>query len=105
MLLQESRRAARSSPEGDLILLDQLDRSLWNGDQITEGISFTETLLHRAVSVLTPWRRDVAAAHAEGSSSASTEWRQITSLYNRLIRIQSSPVVELNSAVAIAMRE
>src|SRR5713101_4651330 len=105
MLLQESRRAARSSPEGDLILLDQQDRSLWNRDQIAEGISFTENALASRRFGAYTLQAAIAAVHAEASSSASTDWRQITLLYNRLIRIQPSPDVELNRAVAIAMCE
>jgi RNA polymerase sigma-70 factor (ECF subfamily) len=105
MLLQESRRAARSSPEGDLILLDQQDRSLWDRDQIAEGISFTESALASRRFGAYTLQAAIAAVHAEASSSASTDWRQITLLYNRLIRIQPSPVVELNRAVAIAMCE
>jgi RNA polymerase sigma-70 factor (ECF subfamily) len=105
MLLQESRRAARSSPEGDLILLDQQDRSLWNKDQIAEGISFTESALASRRFGAYTLQAAIAAVHAEASSSASTDWRQITLLYNRLVRIQPSPVVELNRAVAIAMCE
>ena len=103
MLLQESRRAARSSPEGDVILLDQQDRTLWNRDQIAQGISFTEkALASRRFSAYT-LQAAIAAVHAEASSPASTDWRQIAMLYDRLIRIQPSPVVELNRAVAIAM--
>jgi RNA polymerase sigma-70 factor, ECF subfamily len=105
MLLQESRRAARSSPEGDLILLDQQDRSLWNRDQIAEGISFTENALASRRFGAYTLQAAIAAVHAEASSSTSTDWRQITLLYNGLIRIQPSPVVELNRAVAIAMCE
>jgi RNA polymerase sigma-70 factor (ECF subfamily) len=105
MLLQESRRAARSSPDGDLILLDQQDRSLWNRDQIAEGISFTENALASRRFGAYTLQAAIAAVHAEASSSAVTDWRQITLLYNRLIRIQPSPVVELNRAVAIAMCE
>ena len=105
MLLQESRRAARSSPEGDLILLDQQDRSLWNRDQIAEGISFTENALASRRFGAYTLQAAIAAVHAEASSSEPTDWRQITLLYNRLIRIQPSPVVELNRAVAIAMCE
>src|SRR6202040_518842 len=103
MLLQESRRAARSSPEGDLISLDQQDRSLWNKDQIAEGISFTESALASRRFGAYTLQAAIAAVHAEASSSTSTDWRQITLLYNRLVRIQPSPVVELNRAVAIAM--
>jgi RNA polymerase sigma-70 factor (ECF subfamily) len=105
MLLQESRRAARISAEGDLILLDQQDRSLWNRDQIAEGISFTENALASHRFGAYTLQAAIAAIHAEASSPASTDWRQDTLLYNRLIRIHPSPVVELNRAVAIAMCE
>lgn len=105
MLLQESRRAARSSPEGDLILLDQQDRSQWNRDQIAEGISFTETALASRRFGAYTLQAAIAAVHAEASSPASTDWRQIILLYDQLIRVQPSPVVELNRAVAVAMCE
>ena len=103
MLLQESRRAARSSAEGELILLDRQDRSLWNRDQIAEGIALTESALRSRRFGAYTLQAAIAAVHAESSSAASTDWRQITLLYDRLIRIQPSPVVELNRAVAIAM--
>ena len=105
MLLQESRRAARTSPDGDLILLEQQDRSLWNRDQIAEGISLTESALRSHRFGAYTLQAAIAAVHAESSSAASTDWRQITLLYDRLLRIQPSPVVELNRAVAIAMCE
>jgi RNA polymerase sigma-70 factor (ECF subfamily) len=105
MLLQESRRAARSSAEGELILLDQQDRLLWNRDQIVEGISLTESALRSRRFGAYTLQAAIAAVHAEASSAASTDWRQITLLYDRLIRIQPSPVVELNRAVAVAMCE
>jgi RNA polymerase sigma-70 factor, ECF subfamily len=105
MLLGESRRAARTSPDGDLILLEQQDRSLWNGDQIAEGISLTETALRSRRFGAYTLQAAIAAVHAESSSVASTDWRQITLLYDQLLRIQPSPVVELNRAVAIAMCE
>ena len=105
MLLQESRRAARTSPDGDLILLEQQDRSLWNTEQIAEGISLTESaLLSRRFGAYT-LQAAIAAVHAESPSAAATDWRQIALLYDRLLRIQPSPVVELNRAVAIAMCE
>jgi RNA polymerase sigma-70 factor (ECF subfamily) len=105
MLLHEARRAARTSPDGDLILLEQQDRSLWNRDQIAEGISLTERALASHRFGAYTLQAAIAAVHAESSSAASTDWRQITLLYDRLLRIQPSPVVELNRAVAIAMRE
>lgn len=103
MLLQESRRAARSSPEGELILLDRQDRSLWNRDGIAEGIALTESALRSRRFGPYTLQAAIAAVHAETSSAASTDWRQITLLYDRLISIQPSPVVELNRAVAVAM--
>jgi len=105
MLLQESRRAARSSADGELILLDQQDRSLWNRGQIAEGIALTESALRSRRFGAYTLQAAIAAVHAEASSAASTDWRQITLLYDRLIRIQPSPVVELNRAVAVAMCE
>jgi RNA polymerase sigma-70 factor, ECF subfamily len=105
MLLHESRRAARTSPTGDLILLEQQDRSLWNRDQITEGISLTESALRSHRFGAYTLQAAIAAVHAESSSVASTDWREITLLYDRLLQIQPSPVVELNRAVAIAMCE
>ncbi len=103
MLLHESRRAARTSADGDLILLEQQDRSLWNRDQIAEGISLTESALRSRRFGAYTLQAAIAAVHAESSSVASTDWRQITLLYDQLLRIQPSPVVELNRAVAIAM--
>ena len=105
ILLQESRRAARTSPDGDLILLEQQDRSLWNRDQIAEGISLTESALRSRRFGAYTLQVAIAAVHAESSSAASTDWRQITQLYDRLLRIQPSAVVQLNRAVAVAMCE
>ena len=105
MLLQESRRAARTSPDGDLILLEQQDRSLWNREQIAEGIALTESALRSRRFGAYTLQAAIAAVHAESSSTASTDWREITLLYDRLLRIYPSPVVELNRAVAIAMYE
>jgi RNA polymerase sigma-70 factor (ECF subfamily) len=105
MLLQESRRAARISPEGDLILLDDQNRALWNRDQIAEGISLTESALASRRFGAYTLQAAIAAVHADASTAASTDWKQIKALYNRLLRIQRSPVVELNRAVAVAMCE
>jgi len=105
MLLQESRRAARISSEGDLILLDHQNRALWNRDQIAEGISLTESALASRRFGAYTLQAAIAAVHADASTAASTDWRQITALYDRLLRIQLSPVVELNRAVAVAMCE
>jgi RNA polymerase sigma-70 factor (ECF subfamily) len=110
MLLQESRRAARTSPEGDLILLEDQNRSLWNREFINEGVALVEQALRtaRSRSVLAgPYtlQAAIAAVHAEAPSSAETDWNEIVALYDLLLRRQPSPVVELNRAVAIAMRD
>jgi RNA polymerase sigma-70 factor, ECF subfamily len=105
MLLQESRRAARTSPDGDLILLEQQDRSLWNRGQIAEGIALTESALQSRRFGAYTLQAAIAAVHAQSASVASTDWREITLLYERLLQVQPSPVVELNRAVAIAMCE
>jgi len=105
MLLHESRRAARTSGDGDLILLEQQDRSLWSRDQIVEGISLTESALQSRRFGAYTLQAAIAAVHAESSSVASTDWREIKLLYDRLLQIQRSPIVELNRAVAIAMCE
>jgi RNA polymerase sigma-70 factor (ECF subfamily) len=102
MLLQESRRAARTTPEGDLILLEHQNRSTWNRDQIAEGISFTENALQSRRFGAYTLQAAIAAVHARSSSVASTDWKEIALLYDRLLRILPSPVVELNRAVAIA---
>jgi RNA polymerase sigma-70 factor, ECF subfamily len=109
MLLQESRRAARTSPTGELILLENQDRALWNKEQIADGVA----LLEKALKSQQKSRRfgpytlqaAIAAVHAEAESMAATDWRQIVALYDQLVRIQPSPVVQLNRAVAIAMRD
>jgi len=103
MLIQESRRSTRTSPDGDLILLEHQDRSLWNKDQIAEGISLTESALASRRYGAFTLQAAIAAIHAKSSSAATTDWRQIALLYDRLLQIQPSPVVELNRAVAIAM--
>jgi RNA polymerase sigma-70 factor (ECF subfamily) len=103
MLIQESRRSTRTSPDGDLILLEHQDRSLWNKDQIAEGISLTESALASRRYGAFTLQAAIAAIHARSSSAATTDWRQITLLYDRLLQIQPSPVVELNRAVAVAM--
>ncbi len=103
MLLHESRRAARTSPTGKLILLENQDRSLWNREQIAEGVALLEKALHSRRFGSYTLQAAIAAVHAEAESVAATDWRQIVALYGRLLRIQSSPIVELNRAVAIAM--
>ncbi len=105
MLLQESRRAARTSPTGELILLENQDRSLWNREQIAEGGSLLEKALDSRRFGAYTLQAAIAAVHAEAESTAATDWRQIVAIYDQLMRIQPSPVVHLNRAVAIAMRD
>jgi RNA polymerase sigma-70 factor (ECF subfamily) len=105
MLLQESRRAARTSPDGELILLEHQDRSLWNRAQIAEGVALVQRALKSRRFGPYTLQAAIAAVHAEAESTAATDWRQIVALYNQLLRIQPSPVVDLNRAVAIAMRD
>jgi RNA polymerase sigma-70 factor, ECF subfamily len=105
MLLHDSRRAARTSPSGDLILLENQDRSLWNRDQIAEGISLAErALASRRIGPYTV-QAAIAAVHAEASTAAATDWARIVALYDVLMQADPSPVVELNRAVAVAMRD
>ena len=105
MLLQESRREARTSPDGDLILLQDQDRSRWNRGQIAEGLELIERALSsRRVGPYTI-QAAIAAVHAEATDAANTDWAQIVALYDVLLRIDSSAVVELNRAVAVAMRD
>jgi len=105
ILLQESRHAARTSPTGDLILLENQDRSLWNREQIAEGLALLEKALESRRFGSYTLQAAIAAVHAESESVAATDWRQIVALYDQLLRIQPSPVVQLNRAVAIAMRD
>src|SRR5262245_27836728 len=104
MLLQESRRAARTSDSGDLVLLEEQDRSLWNREQIAEGLSLVQRAL--ASQQIGPYilQAAIAAVHAEAQSAAATDWAQIASLYDALFRIEPSPIIELNRAVAVAQR-
>jgi len=105
MLLQESRRAARATPTGDIILLEDQDRSLWNQAQIREGKARLERAL--ASPSVGPYtvQAAIAAVHADAASPRDTDWHQIVELYDALLRIQPSPVIALNQAVAIAMRD
>jgi RNA polymerase sigma-70 factor (ECF subfamily) len=105
MLLQESRHAARKSPTGEMILLENQDRSLWNREQIAEGVALLEKALNSRRFGSYTLQAAIAAVHAEAKSVAATDWRQIVALYDQLVRIQPSPVVQLNRAVAIAMRD
>jgi RNA polymerase sigma-70 factor, ECF subfamily len=105
MLLHDSRRAARTSSSGEVILLDEQDRSLWNRDQIAEGVG----LLRQALSSrqVGPYavQAAIAAVHAEAPNAAVTDWSEIVGLYDVLSRLDPSPVIELNRAVAVAMRD
>jgi RNA polymerase sigma-70 factor (ECF subfamily) len=105
MLLQESRRAARTSPTGDLILLEDQDRSLWNRDQIAEGLALVERALTSRRFGPYTLQAAIASVHAEAPKAAATDWAQIVALYDVLVRAEPSPVVELNRAVAVAMRD
>jgi RNA polymerase sigma-70 factor, ECF subfamily len=105
MLLQDSRRAARTSPTGDLILLEDQDRSLWNRDQITEGVSLVQRALSTGQVGTYTIQAAIASAHAQAPSAAATDWTQIVALYDLLLQTNPSPVVELNRAVAITMHD
>jgi RNA polymerase sigma-70 factor (ECF subfamily) len=105
MLLQESRRAARATPAGELILLEDQDRSLWNRGQIAEGIALVERALRSQRFGPYTLQAAIAAVHAEAPDTASTDWPQIVALYTVLARAEPSPVIELNRAVAVAMRD
>ena len=105
MLLQESRRAARSSSDGDLILLGDQDRSLWNRAMIAEGSALVERALSSRRFGPYTIQAAVAAVHAEAPSAEATDWAQIVGLYDVLLRAEPSPVIELNRAAAVAMRD
>ena len=105
MLLHESRRPARASSSGELILLDDQDRSLWNREQILEGTALVErALASRRIGPYT-LQAAIVAVHAEAPAAAATDWAQIVGLYDVLVRAEPSPVVELNRAAAVAMRD
>jgi RNA polymerase sigma-70 factor (ECF subfamily) len=103
MLLHDTRREARSSPDGELILLEDQDRSRWNRGQIAEGLALVEDTLRRGRAGPYAIQAAIAALHARAASPAETDWRQIAGLYALLMSHTSSPVVELNHAVAVAM--
>ena len=105
MLLHESRREARTSPEGELLLLEEQDRSLWNQNQIAEGLALVERALSSRRFGRYTLQAAIAAVHAEARTAAATDWAQIVGLYDVLARANPSPVVELNRAAAIAMRD
>jgi RNA polymerase sigma-70 factor, ECF subfamily len=105
MLLQDSRRAARISASGELMLLDEQDRSLWNRAQIEEGTALVDRLL--AARRIGPYtlQAAIASVHARAPDAGTTDWRQIVVLYDALLQLEPSPVIELNRAVAVAMRD
>jgi RNA polymerase sigma-70 factor, ECF subfamily len=105
MLLQESRRSARAAKNGDLILLEDQDRSLWNREHITEGSALVEEALRTRRFGPYTIQAAIAAVHADAVNAGSTDWAQIVELYDLLTRMDPSPVVALNRAVAIAMRD
>lgn len=105
MLLHDSRRAARTSPSGDLILLDDQDRSLWDRQQIAEGLALVERALTSRRFGPYTLQAAISAVHAEAPGSEATDWAEIVALYDVLARVAPSPVIELNRAVAIAMRD
>ena len=105
MLLQDSRRAARTSTTGDLILLEHQDRTLWNRDQIAEGLKLVERALSsRRIGPYT-LQAAIAAVHAQAPHADATDWSQIVILYDVLFQAEPSPIIELNRAAAVAMRD
>jgi RNA polymerase sigma-70 factor, ECF subfamily len=105
MLLHDSRRAARASPTGDLIVLEEQDRSLWNRAQIEEGSALVERALSARRFGPYSLQAAIAALHCEAARPADTDWSEIVYLYDLLLRIEPTPIVELNRAVAVAMRD
>ncbi|HEY3133942.1 MAG TPA: RNA polymerase sigma factor [Gemmatimonadaceae bacterium] len=105
MLLHEARRTARTTANGEMILLDDQDRSLWNGAQIEEGVELVERAIQSHRFGPYTLQAAIAAVHAEARDARSTDWRQIVGLYDVLLRTDPSPIVELNRAAAVAMSE
>ena len=105
MLLQDSRRDARVNDRGELVTLEEQDRSRWNFDEIKEGVRLVQTALRLRRIGSYQLQAAIAAVHAEAESAAETDWRQIVALYEELMRITSSPIVALNHAAAVAMSE
>ena len=103
MLLHDSRRDARMSADGEILLLEEQNRSLWNQAQICEGLALTETALRSAPPGPYSVQAAIAAVHARAKHAGETDWAQIVALYDVLLRMQPSPVIELNRAVAVAM--
>ncbi|QHC97237.1 RNA polymerase subunit sigma-24 [Pseudomonas sp. R84] len=105
MLLHESRRSARTSPSGELVLLDDQDRALWDAGLIAEGCALVERALTKRRFGPYCLQAAIAAVHAEAPSAGETDWEQIVGLYDVLLRAVPSPVIELNRAVAVAKRD
>ena len=105
LLLQDSRRAARTSSTGELILLEDQDRSLWNREQIAEGVALVQRALSMGQVGAYTIQAAIAAVHAQAPTAAGTDWNRIVSLYDLLLQAEPSPVIELNRAVAVAMRD
>ena len=105
LLLHDARRAARTSAAGDLVPLDEQDRKLWNHDAIAEGCALAEQALSQPGFGAYAVQAAIAAVHGEAANAAATDWPQIVGLYDALLRIEPSPVIALNRAVAVAMRD
>jgi RNA polymerase sigma-70 factor (ECF subfamily) len=105
MLLHESRREARTSVEGEIVLLDEQDRSLWDREKIAEGQALVERALATGTVGQYTLQAAISAVHADAATGAETDWRQIVALYDMLGQTVPSPVIELNRAVAVAMRD
>ena len=105
MVLHESRRAARTDDNGDLVVLEDQDRSKWNQDLMQQGIQLVETALRSGQFGPYTLQAAIVAVHAEAKTPQQTDWRQIVALYDRLLDIDSSPIIQLNRAVAVAMRD
>jgi RNA polymerase sigma-70 factor, ECF subfamily len=105
MLLHESRRETRTSPDGELVLLDEQDRTRWNRELIAEGVALVERSMRSRQFGPFTLQAAIAAIHAEAASAETTDWAEIVGLYDVLLRADPSPVVELNRAAAVAMRD
>jgi RNA polymerase sigma-70 factor, ECF subfamily len=105
MLLHESRRPARTSPSGELVVLEDQDRSLWNREHIAEGVQLVERALASRRFGAYTLQAAISAVHAEAATPSATDWTEIVGLYDALLGLDPSPVIELNRAVAVAMRD
>jgi RNA polymerase sigma-70 factor (ECF subfamily) len=105
MLLHDSRRDARVSPSGEMVLLEEQDRGKWHAEQIQEGLQLVEDALIRGAKGAYVLQAAIAALHVRAKSASETDWHQISVLYELLLQVQPSPVVELNRAVAVAMSQ